>query len=117
MFIKEKVKRQRERLNLSQAELGEKVGLKQRGISYWENGLSTPSIEQVEKLSEIFEVPIVYWFQDSEIINNDKDNVTALLDRLIRNKTITDPDDIPEPVAKMILDAVRMDLRMRQLEK
>ncbi|WP_449451806.1 helix-turn-helix domain-containing protein [Streptococcus suis] len=46
--------------NLTQAQLGEKVGVKQNTFTNWENGKRTPSIEDIIKLSILLDVSIDY---------------------------------------------------------
>lgn len=43
---------------LSQKELGDLLGISNRAISKWENGLSLPSIEHLMKLAEIFHITL-----------------------------------------------------------
>ena len=40
--------------NLSQAELGKKVGVKQSTVAMWETGVNTPSIAVLLKLAALF---------------------------------------------------------------
>jgi len=48
----------RTRMQLSQKELGEKVGVSNRAVSKWENGLSFPSTETCYKLADVFKVSL-----------------------------------------------------------
>lgn len=47
--------------NLSQKTLGEKIGVGHTTISNYENGYSTPGIEELKQLSKIFEVDYSYF--------------------------------------------------------
>jgi len=49
------IKQKRESLGLTQKELAAKTGLSQAQISQWEIGLRTPSVDQLERLTEILE--------------------------------------------------------------
>ena len=42
---------------ISQAELGKHLGVTNRAVSKWENGLSLPSAENIFKLARLFDVP------------------------------------------------------------
>lgn len=48
----------RQKEGLSQAELGKKLGVKRSSISSWEEYRSRPTIDQLIKLSELFNVTI-----------------------------------------------------------
>jgi transcriptional regulator with XRE-family HTH domain len=115
-MIKDKIKIQRERLNMSQAELAELVGLKQRAISHWENGINKPDISQIEQLSEIFKVPITYWFSESEIMP-EPSKVSLLFDKLVKDGIITNPEDITPEISTAIINAFKIDLLNKQLNK
>lgn len=48
----------RTRMRLSQKELGELVGVSNRAVSKWENGLSFPSTETCYKLADVFKISL-----------------------------------------------------------
>ena len=52
---------------LTQAQLGEKVGVKQNTFTNWENGKRTPSLEDIVKLSNLLSVSIEYLVGYSDI--------------------------------------------------
>ena len=52
------IKEQREKLNLTQSDLGDKVHVTRQAVSSWENGKTIPDSEMLLKLSEIFSVTI-----------------------------------------------------------
>ena len=54
------LKKLRKRNNIKQVELANMLGVKQYVISGWETSRSEPSISQICKLAEIFDVPIDY---------------------------------------------------------
>ena len=60
MSFGENLKKLRKRVNLSQNELANLLGINQYNISFWEIGRSEPNIEQIIKLSEILNVPTDY---------------------------------------------------------
>lgn len=53
-----KVKECRERLQLSQEDLSEKLGITQRQVSMIERGLSFPKLSTLNKLSQVFNCAI-----------------------------------------------------------
>lgn len=54
----EYLKQLRNEKGLSQEQLAEKIGLSRQSISKWEQGLSTPDVDNFVKLAEIYNVPI-----------------------------------------------------------
>ena len=53
----------RKQHGLTQLELSSKISYSDKAISRWEKGEVTPSIEVLEKLSEIYDVPCTYFFE------------------------------------------------------
>jgi len=58
MNIGKEIKEQRNKLSLSQEELGERVYVTRQTISSWENGKSYPDINSLILLSQVFNVTI-----------------------------------------------------------
>jgi transcriptional regulator with XRE-family HTH domain len=54
----DKLKYLRIKLNLTQKELADKLGVSQSSINYWEKGQRIPSIEAVAKISDFFDITI-----------------------------------------------------------
>lgn len=52
----------RKRSHITQQKLSEQLGVSNRAVSKWENGLSFPSTENVYKLAKILGVPVDYFF-------------------------------------------------------
>lgn len=57
----DKIKELRTSSGISQRELAKKLGISNRAVSKWENGISYPSTENLITLSEIFGVSIEYF--------------------------------------------------------
>lgn len=53
MNIATEIKKRRWDLGISQAELGERVGVSQGKIGDWERGTQSPSYESIEKLAAV----------------------------------------------------------------
>ncbi len=60
MSINNKIKLLRKKNGLSQEQLSEKIGLSRQAISRWETGDSVPDIDNIVKLSDIFNVSTDY---------------------------------------------------------
>lgn len=61
-----KIAELRKQRGLSQRELAEYMGISNRAVSKWENELSYPTTENFVKLTNIFNVPMDYFFRDSK---------------------------------------------------
>ena len=72
-----RLKKLREKVNLSQGALAQKVGLSRGSISFYENGERTPDIEAMKKFKDFFGVSYDYLMGDSPIENG------AVLDELL----------------------------------
>ena len=89
-----KLKELREKENFTQTSLAEKIGVTSQTILNWENGIYEPSISQLCKLADIFNVSIDYLVDRKEsktIINecikeiekiNKEDFVSWIKDKL-----------------------------------
>lgn len=62
--IGKKIKIARIELDLTQADLAEKIGAKQKSISRYETGLSMPSIETLVKILKILKKPAGHFLED-----------------------------------------------------
>ena len=60
ILFKNRLKELRTERNISQKELGELMNMSKMAISHWESGHSEPSIAQLIRLSEFFEVSVDY---------------------------------------------------------
>lgn len=84
--ISEKILNLRQANKITQKELAEQLGLTNRAVSKWENGISTPTIENIVKLSKIFHVPVEYFFSqdENEDLNENAKNGMESLKELYR---------------------------------
>ena len=57
-MLSEKIYTLRRKSGLSQEQLAEKIGVSRQAISKWEGGLSTPELDKLRALSELFHVSI-----------------------------------------------------------
>lgn len=55
-----RIRELRELQNLSQAELGKKLGITRSSVNAWEMGINLPSTHYLVELSKIFRVPTDY---------------------------------------------------------
>ncbi len=66
MDLGNRIKAEREKLNLSQDELAQRMNISRQAISKWETGKSYPDIEKILKLSEVFNLSL------DELVKGDK---------------------------------------------
>ncbi len=55
----------RKEYNLTQAELGKQLGVSNRAVSKWENGISNPQIEIIYQICKMYGKDLDYFFEDS----------------------------------------------------
>ncbi len=48
------IQRKRQQKNLTQAELGKRVGVNQNTVAQWESGARKPSIIMLKRIAEVF---------------------------------------------------------------
>jgi transcriptional regulator with XRE-family HTH domain len=53
-----KIKLARVELDLTQTDLADKIGTKQKSVSRYENGISTPSLKTMAKISKALKRPV-----------------------------------------------------------
>ncbi|MGM0216684.1 helix-turn-helix domain-containing protein [Enterococcus sp. AZ109] len=66
MDLSEKILKLRKSKGLSQDELGEQLGVSRQSVSKWESGQTTPELDKITKLANIFDVTTDYLLQPSE---------------------------------------------------
>ena len=71
MTLGEKIYELRTQHNLSQGDLANELNVSRQSISKWENGNSTPDLEKIVKLAEIFNVSL------DELIKNEEKETTV----------------------------------------
>ncbi len=108
-MIGDKVKRLRHEKGLTQKELAKIVGISESTIKMIETNKNNPSLELLPKLANALEV------DPAELLKEDKEDkinsfTMELLEKLLREGLIDDPNDIKKEELNLILTAVKMDL-------
>lgn len=67
---------------ITQQKLGEYLGVSNRAVSKWETGLAMPSTENIYKLSQIFKVPVDYFFTGQPSSGAEKTNTASAMKSL-----------------------------------
>ena len=91
MKFSERLKREREKKNWSQAELAEKIYVSRQSVSKWETGKNYPSIEVIITLSDIFGITI------DELLRSDEE---------LKEKVIQDSKQLAYPNWKVFFDSI-----------
>lgn len=72
MGIGEKIKTLRKSMNLTQTELGAKVGVQKNAVSKWETGrVEDIPTSTIKALAELFQVPTSYLIDDTRAFTDD----------------------------------------------
>lgn len=112
-----KIRSLREDNKLYQKEFADKLGVSQSAVTKWENDLADPTDDKIELIIQMFNVPREYFYGTETIVVEKKDDVSLLIDKLVNEGIIKDPNDISEEIAEIIINAVKQDLRMRKLKE
>lgn len=64
-FIAEKIKKERERLGLTQEEFGKLIGISKQSISSWEKGRNLPDILNIAKIANLSGKTLAEFFNDT----------------------------------------------------
>ena len=79
MNMADRIQYLRKTKGLSQEELADKIGVSRQAVSKWESEQSTPDIEKIIMMSEIFEVTTDYILKGIEPVNiTDKKTMQSL---------------------------------------
>ena len=83
-----RIKQLRKCLNLTQFELGEKIGIDQRQVAYIEGGNSFPSLKTLIKFSTIFDCPIkeLFNYEHLQTAQNMKSEIVKKISKLNEKK-------------------------------
>ncbi len=92
---------------LSQSKLGELVGVSNKAVSKWENGVSKPSMDTLKKLAEVFDVSVEELLDGKRASDVDEDNGASaeISDDVIENESSAPPseeikDGAQKPISK-----------------
>lgn len=58
-----KIKLARVELDLNQSDLAEKIGVKQKNVSMYENGTSTPSLQTMAKIAKVLKRSVDHFLE------------------------------------------------------
>ncbi len=102
MTINEKILRLRKVRGLTQAELGEKLGVTDKAVSKWEQGNGMPDLEQIQSLGEFFGVSLDYLLKDVLMTGGDIKAKSELEEQEQKVETKGKNDDLRENCKKYL---------------
>ena len=113
MAIASRIKQLRQESQWTQAELAEKMGIKQKQISAYERGINSPSTDVLIKLAEVFDVTLDYLaFETKGSMGKLNIQDRELLRRFEMVDTLSERE---KNLAKEILDLVILKHRFQEL--
>lgn len=92
--------------NLTQNQLAEKLGIAASTIRMIEIGKRSGSDEVVNKIADFFDVSLGY-------LNGKREFIDDFITSLVNEGIITDPDNIDDETANMILNAVKAEVALK----
>ncbi|WP_052211818.1 helix-turn-helix domain-containing protein [Anaerovibrio lipolyticus] len=101
MDIGDRLKRAREKIRLSQKEVGEKAKINSKSISHWENGRALPSLLDLRTLANIYHVSTDWLIGD----------INAYTDALARQKKAPFMEMLfkNDPEMKSVIEDIQID--------
>lgn len=81
MILSEKITELRKRNGLSQEQFGDKMGVSRQAVSKWEMAQTTPDINKLMAMSELFGVPVDFLLKDEydlSFIDNNRTETVAV---------------------------------------
>lgn len=81
-IIAQNLIRLRKKNNLTQNDLAEKINYSDNAVSRWEHGEVTPSIETLEQISKVFNVPLRSLIEDDAVKTAEINDKTKMINRL-----------------------------------
>lgn len=89
MEISKRLKQLRKYLDLTQAEFGEKIGVKGNTVTNYENGRRTLSEQTIKSICREFNVSYAWLVEGIEPMFSETDNTTMLIDRILAGENET----------------------------
>lgn len=94
MILADKIIGERKRLGLSQEELAEKLSVSRQAVSKWESAQSTPDLQRVLQMAELFEVSTDYLLKDEiEAPDGRKSDTQGGTDTPVRRVSMEEAND------------------------
>ncbi len=83
MNLGEQIYQLRTRKNLSQGDLADKLDVSRQSISKWENNVTTPELDKLVKMSELFGVSLDALVHGDDTKSKEKDKPETVVERVV----------------------------------
>lgn len=114
MDFKEKLKIYRKENNLTQKQLADKLGTSRSTIAETERGNIKGTIEFINKLSKVSNLPITYWAKDSSDISYESyQALDVLINAMIENGLIKDDGKIPDKDKDIVISVLEQEIKLK----
>lgn len=114
MDIGKIIKKYRKQANLTQKELGIKIGVSQQQIGMWENGKRIPKIDTLKKIADSLNVPLLNFTNQEDILNYTREARTKLSYEDIFNLFV---DMSEQPLDEKYFDMMELQLYKKLYDK
>ena len=84
------IQSKRKELNLTQSDLAEKLGITDRAISKWENGVCLPDASNIFELCNILKISVNDLFNGEETMENNDKRTERMLVEMLEQKQIAE---------------------------
>jgi transcriptional regulator with XRE-family HTH domain len=112
--FKEKLKIYRKENNLTQKQLADKLGTSRSTIAETERGNIKGTIEFINKLSKVSNLPITYWAKDgSDISYESYQALDVLINAMIENGLIKDDGKIPDKDKDIVISVLEQEIKLK----
>lgn len=102
--IGEKLKTCRKKNNITQADLAKKLNRSLRTVQHYESGNRMPKMETLKLLSEIFDVSLSYFLDDTYVEESKSDDRVFSIDSKLMNEIILNLAKSNELQSYLLLD-------------
>ena len=107
MDIGSKIAYLRKKINISQAELSERVGASRTIIGNYERNLNVPSLEMIVKLAKVFDVTTNYLINDNNYSSYDKEIIKRI-------EAIENMDEDTKDKLYFLIDSITQNYKAKQ---
>lgn len=98
MGLGENIQTYRKQIDLTQEELAERCQISRQAVTKWESGESTPGLEKIVQLADIFDISV-----DMLIGRNEKDPIMKLKEIIKELEVVDIPDDDDDEIDSSML--------------
>lgn len=110
-MIGNRIRELRKSKGMSLREVARVAGISNSTLSDIENNKINPSIATLEKLSKALNIDIQLLFNNTEFKKEIDSFTIELVQQLLREGIIKDPNNIPQSIVDLIISALKTDIK------